>query len=177
MEGDRNVPLLIWPTRHCRTGLIGRSILTTQDELGSKLKTLGIRLTPQRLAIAEVVVNSGDHPSVKEIYSRVKEFFPYVTLATVYSTLTMLEHAGIVRELPFQKQSRYDANLSPHANLVCVGCGSVHDADVGQNMVAELREKLEKTSDFEFTGQRVDFYGWCPNCANRRDHRPDPLPE
>jgi Fur family peroxide stress response transcriptional regulator len=89
----------------------------------------------------------------------------------------VLEHAGIVRELPFQKQSRYDANLSPHANLVCVGCGSVHDADVGQNMVAELREKLEKTSDFEFTGQRVDFYGWCPNCANRRDHRPDPLPE
>ena len=116
--------------------------MTTQDELGTKLKTLGIRLTPQRLAIAEVVVNSGDHPSVKEI-------------------------------LPFQKQSRYDANLSPHANLVCVGCGSVHDADVGQGMVSELRERLEGSSDFLFTGQRVDFYGWCPNCAHLRDHRSD----
>jgi len=147
--------------------------LTTQDELGAQLKKLGIRLTPQRLAIAEVVVNSGDHPSVKEISSRVKEFFPYVTLATVYSTLTVLEQVGIVRELPFQKQSRYDANLSPHANLVCVGCGSVHDADVGQEMVAELRGKLEGSSDFTFTGQRVDFYGWCPNCANRRDHQAD----
>jgi len=147
--------------------------LTTQDELGAQLKTLGIRLTPQRLAIAEVVVNSGDHPSVKEIFSRVKEFFPYVTLATVYSTLTVLERVGIVRELPFQKQSRYDANLSPHANLVCVGCGSVHDANVGQEMVAELRGKLEGSSDFTFTGQRVDFYGWCPNCANRRDHQGD----
>ena len=145
--------------------------MTTQDELGAKLKTLGIRLTPQRLAIAEVVVNSGDHPSVKEIYRRVKEFFPYVTLATVYSTLTVLEHAGIVRELPFQKHSRYDANLSPHANLVCVGCGSVHDADVGQNIVAELRARLEESSDFQFTGQRLDFYGWCANCANRRDRR------
>ena len=118
-------------------------------------------------------MNSGDHPSVKEIFSRVKEFFPYVTLATVYSTLTVLEQVGIVCELPFQKQSRYDANLSPHANLVCVGCGSVHDADVGQEMVAELREKLEGSSDFTFTGQRVDFYGWCPNCANRRDHQAD----
>ena len=145
--------------------------MTTQDELGARLKILGIRLTPQRLAIAEVVVNSGDHPSVKEIFSRVKEFFPYVTLATVYSTLTVLEQVGIVRELPFQKKSRYDANLSPHANLVCVGCGSVHDADVGQQMVAELREKLENTTDFQFSGQRVDFYGWCPNCANRRDHQ------
>ena len=145
--------------------------MTTQDELGSHLKTMGIRLTPQRLAIAEVVVNSGDHPSVKEIFSRVKECFPYVTLATVYSTLTVLEKVGIVRELPFQKQSRYDANLSPHANLVCVGCGSVHDADVGQSMVADLRDKLEGSSDFEFAGQRVDFYGWCANCANRRNHQ------
>ncbi len=147
--------------------------MTTQGELGAQLKTLGIRLTPQRLAIAEVVVNSGDHPSVKEIYGRVKEFFPYVTLATVYSTLTLLEQVGIVRELPFQKQSRYDANLTPHANLVCVGCGSVNDVDVGQSMVAELRERLEQSSEFQLTGQRVDFYGWCPNCANRRDHRTD----
>ena len=151
--------------------LKGNSFVTTQVELGAQLKTLGIRLTPQRLAIAEVVVNSGDHPSVKEIFRRVKEFFPYVTLATGYSTLTVLERAGIVRELPFQKQSRYDANLSPHANLVCVGCGSVHDADVGQSMVANLRKRLENSSEFQFTGQRVDFYGWCPNCANRRDHQ------
>jgi Fur family peroxide stress response transcriptional regulator len=89
--------------------------------------------------------------------------------------LTVLEQAGIVRELPFQKQSRYDANLSPHANLVCVGCGSVHDADVGQEMVADLRQRLEESSDFQFTSQRVDFYGWCPNCAHRRDHRSDTL--
>ena len=102
-----------------------RGQLTTPEQLANRLKAHGIRQTPQRLAIAEVVINSGDHPSVKEIFERVKEFFPYVTLATVYSTLTVLEQAGIVRELPFQKQSRYDANLSPHANLVCVGCGSV----------------------------------------------------
>ena len=75
--------------------------MTTQEELSVRLKQLGIRLTPQRLAIAEVVVNSGDHPSVKEIYERVKAFFPYVTLATVYSTLDVLERAAIVRELPF----------------------------------------------------------------------------
>ena len=39
--------------------------------------------------------------------------------------------------------------------------------------VAELRDHLEKSSDFQFTGQRLDFYGWCPNCANRRDRRSD----
>lgn len=135
------------------------------------MKGLGIRQTPQRLAIAEVVVNSGDHPSVKEIYQRVKEFFPYVTLATVYSTLETLEQAGIVRALPFQKQSRYDANLAPHANLVCVGCGGVVDSSEGQEIVSQMKSRLETTSDFEFSGQRIDFYGWCRNCADRRDHK------
>ena len=145
--------------------------MTTPEQLASKLKALGIRQTPQRLAIAEVVVNSGDHPSVKEIYQRVKEFFPYVTLATVYSTLETLEQAGFVRALPFQKQSRYDANLSPHANLVCVGCGRVVDSSEGEDIVSEMKSRLEAGSDFEFTGQRIDFYGWCGSCADRRDHK------
>ena len=87
--------------------------MTTQEELVARLRPLGLRLTPQRLAIAEVVVNSADHPSVRDIYERVRAFFPYVTIATVYSTLDVLEKAGIVRELPFQRLSRYDANLSP----------------------------------------------------------------
>ena len=145
--------------------------MTTPEQLAAKLKALGIRQTPQRLAIAEVVVNSGDHPSVKEIYQRVKEFFPYVTLATVYSTLETLEQAGIVRALPFQKQARYDANLSPHANLVCVGCGGVVDSNQGKDIVDRMLSRLEETSDFEFTGQRIDFYGWCRTCADRRDFK------
>lgn len=149
--------------------------MTTQKELTARLKQLGIRLTPQRLAIAEVVANSADHPSVKDIYERVKDFFPYVTMATVYSTLALLERAAIVRELPFQRQSRYDANLEPHANLVCIGCGSVLDTHVGEDMVSELRSTLEEQSDFKVAAQRVDFYGWCSGCAaSRRPQAQDP---
>ena len=138
--------------------------MTTQEELVARLRPLGLRLTPQRLAIAEVVVNSADHPSVRDIYERVRAFFPYVTIATVYSTLDVLEKAGIVRELPFQRLSRYDANLSPHANLVCVGCGIVVDADVGEDMVSELTDIISDEGAFHVSSQRVDFYGWCPGC-------------
>lgn len=139
--------------------------MTTQEQLAARLRPLGIRLTPQRLAIAEVVVNSADHPTVREIFERVHAFFPYVTLATVYATLGLLEQAGIVRELPFPKHSRYDANLSPHANLVCMGCDTVLDADVGQERVAELERAVSRSSDFRVSSQRVDFYGYCEGCA------------
>ena len=76
----------------------------------------------------------------------------------------MLEELGIVRELPFQRQSRYDANLSPHVNLVCLGCGNVVDADIGQEMVGELKDLVIQQAEFEISSQRVDFYGWCPGC-------------
>ncbi len=138
--------------------------MTTQEELVARLRPLGLRLTPQRLAIAEVVVNSADHPSVRDIYARVRAFFPYVTIATVYSTLDVLEQAGVVQELPFQRLSRYDANLTPHANLACIGCSLVLDADVGEETVSELLDLITRETDFQVSSQRVDFYGWCSGC-------------
>lgn len=135
-----------------------------QQQLARKLKRWGIRLTPQRLAIAEVVINSKDHPSVQQIYDRVSDQFPYITLATVYSTLGVLQNKGLVQELPFEKLSRYDANLAPHANLVCVSCGTVVDTDIGQDQIELLRRELAHKAEFDIASQRVDFYGWCPNC-------------
>ncbi|CAI8000941.1 Peroxide-responsive repressor PerR [Geodia barretti] len=135
----------------------GIEVLTTQEDLVARLKPLGIRLTPQRLAIAEVVVNSADHPPVRQVFERVRDFFPYVTLATVYSTLGLLEQVGIVRELHFQKQSRYDANLSPHANLVCLGCGAVVEGRVGRKKsgVAELERAISLRGDFQAENSRA----------------------
>ncbi len=139
--------------------------MTTQEELSVRLKSLGIRVTPQRLAITEVVLNSGDHPSAKEIFERVKAFFPYVTLATVYSTLYVLEQGGVVAGLAFQRLSRYDPNRSPHANLVCLVCGTVVDAEVGQELVYDLKTLIEDEAGFTVSSQRVDFYGRCSACA------------
>ncbi len=143
--------------------------MASQSQVVDLLKPLGIRLTPQRLAIAEVVINSADHPTVREIFERVRAFFPYVTIATVYSTLATLEQSGIVRELPFQKHSRYDANLEPHANLVCIGCDSVIDAEVSLDLVAELEHQVTAESQFQVSSQRVDFYGWCSGCDPDRN--------
>ena len=147
----------------------------TQQRLAEKLKRWGIRLTPQRLAIAEVVVRSSDHPSVQQIHDRVTVQFLYITLATVYSTLAMLQKKGLVQELPFQKLSKYDANLSPHANLVCISCGAVFDTDIGKDKIEMLRQELDGRADFEIASQRVDFYGWCPQRA--LEAREEPAPE
>ena len=139
--------------------------MLTQQELVERLREWEVRVTPQRLAIAEAVLNSTDHPSVQQIFERVKDHFPSMTLATIYSTLGVLQRSGLIQELPFQKMSRYEANMEPHVNLVCIQCETVIDTDTGQDAVLRLRNRISKESQFEVAWQRVDFYGWCPGCA------------
>ena len=142
--------------------------MLTQQQLVERMREWAVRVTPQRLAIAEVVLNSSDHPTVQQIYERVKGHFPSMTLATIYSTLGVLQKSGLIQELPFQKMSRYEPNMEPHVNLVCIGCETVIDADTGsdvQDVVVGLRTQIADNSDFEVAWQRVDFYGLCPRCA------------
>ena len=137
----------------------------TQQELVARLRDGGVRVTPQRLAIAEAVLNSTDHPSVQQIYERVRDHFPSLTLATIYSTLGVLEKSGLIQELPFARLSRYESNLEPHVNLVCIRCGNVVDTDLGRDAVIRLKEMIAKQSNFAVAWQRVDFHGWCQRCA------------
>ena len=140
----------------------------TQEEIVERLREWGVRVTPQRLAIAEAVLNSTDHPTVQQIYERVRDHFPSMTLATIYSNLGVLQRSGMIQELPFEKMSRYESNVGPHVNLVCIQCENVIDADAGQEAVVRLKNQISRQSDFKVAWQRVDFYGWCPSCAAAR---------
>ncbi|MCH8107847.1 MAG: transcriptional repressor [Chloroflexi bacterium] len=142
--------------------------MLTQPEIVERLRKWGVRVTPQRLAIAEAVLNSTDHPTVQQIHERVRDHFPSMTLATIYSTLGVLERSGLIQELPFEKMSRYEANMEPHVNLVCIQCENVMDADVGQDVVVRLKNRISSQAGFEVAWQRVDFYGWCPRCASAK---------
>ena len=137
----------------------------TPQEIADRLREWGVRVTPQRLAIAEAVLNSEDHPSVQQIFERVRDHFPSMTLATIYSTLDVLERSGLIQQLPFPQFSRYESNLDPHVNLVCVRCGDVVDSHLGQEAVVRLKDRVASQANFEVSWQRVDFYGWCRRCV------------
>ena len=150
--------------------------MLTQQELVDRLRARTVRVTPQRLAIAEAVLNSTDHPTVQQIYERVRNNFPSMTLATIYSTLGVLERNGLIQELPFERMSRYEPNMDPHVNLVCIACENVMDADAGQEAVVRLKNRIVNESDFQIAWQRVDFYGWCPSCAaEKRQQEMSPI--
>lgn len=140
----------------------------SREELIKEMRRWGIRVTAQRLAVAEVLVNSHDHPTAQEVYQRVQARFPHITMGTVYNTVNTLTKSGFIQSLPFPNGTRYDTNPAPHANLVCIQCGSIVDEPDEDGAVARLREKVAQCSGFQVISQRVDFYGLCPNCAASR---------
>jgi Fur family transcriptional regulator, peroxide stress response regulator len=128
------------------------------------LRQVGLRPTPQRLAIVQEVF-SRRHPTVAEIYDAVRREFPTIGLATVYNTLRSITERELVRELPFANATRFDVNINPHANLVCNRCGRIEDADECTELIMEMLSRVSSDSGFSPAGQRVDIYGLCRNCA------------
>lgn len=128
------------------------------------LQGAGLRLTPQRLAIANEVL-AQDHPTAAEVYEAVRSQFPTMGLATVYATLNVMVEHGLLRPLAFENAVRFDANVTPHANLICTACGRITDFDGCDDVVHALRERAASDAGFVLEEHRLDLYGRCEPCA------------
>lgn len=128
------------------------------------LQGAGLRLTPQRLAIAHEVL-AQDHPTAAEVYDAVRERFPTMGLATVYATLNVMVERGLLRPLAFENAVRFDANVTPHANLICTACGRITDYDGCDDVVRALRERAARDEGFLLEEHRLDLYGQCGPCT------------
>jgi len=134
------------------------------DLVIKRLKKKGCRITPQRLAIIRILAESNVHPTVEEIYERVRVNFPTTSLATVYKTVSVMKELGEVLELEFSSdQNRYDGhNPSPHPHCICVKCRSIVDPELGS--LAHITRELASGTGYRILSHRLDFYGICPKC-------------
>ncbi|MFN3762523.1 MAG: Fur family transcriptional regulator [Anaerolineae bacterium] len=126
------------------------------------LRDRGYRLTPQRMAIVQAVLESTEHPSAEEIYQRVSATFPMLSLATVYKTLDVLRDIGEVVEIPVEGRTRYDGNPQPHIHLVCERCHTVIDWSDG--VAFPVPEEAIAASGFRPHRYHMEIYGLCPRC-------------
>jgi len=130
------------------------------------LRRKGFKATSQRIAICRYALNSREHPTVQRIYTEVKKAHPTVSLATVYKTLKVLMGLHLVQELVFtETETRYDSNMEPHLNVVCLRCGKVSDAG---DQIGKIVAKAASTARFTVTGQRLDLYGICESCGKKK---------
>lgn len=126
-----------------------------------KYKDIGLKLTPQRLAILDFLDGNTAHPSAEDIYKALSENFPTMSLATVYNTLESLKEKGRVHELSIDPdKKRFDPNTKPHNHLICLKCKRV--ADIHKTF--DLKLAWSEISDFDVLGHHIAFYGICGRC-------------
>ncbi|MDY7029991.1 MAG: transcriptional repressor, partial [Spirochaetota bacterium] len=78
-----------------------------ETDFKEKLRSKGLKLTPQRLAIYRELSSTRSHPSAEWIYKRVKKEQPTISLATVYKTLESLQKAGMVAQVCTHSNSKH----------------------------------------------------------------------
>ncbi|MEE9523775.1 MAG: Fur family transcriptional regulator [Thermodesulfovibrionales bacterium] len=133
----------------------------------NKMKDIGIRLTPQRMAILEYLEGNKEHPSAEDIYKDIIQRFPTMSFATVYNTLETLKRIGNVRELTIDPvRKRYDPDTSSHHHMICTECKRIYDVHI--DIHVEIPD--EQADNFKVINNHIEFYGLCKECSKHDDY-------
>jgi len=138
-----------------------KSTKVMNEHLQQRYRALGLKLTPQRLAILSYLEGNTRHPSADEVYRAVLGVFPTMSFATVYNILEALREKGFIAELSVDPvKKRFDADPAPHHHLVCLSCGKIED--VHQEIALPALRK--HAGGFTVLRSQIAFYGHCPSC-------------
>jgi Fur family transcriptional regulator, peroxide stress response regulator len=139
------------------------------EQQSAKLKELGLRITPQRLAILAALDGDTSHPSAMEIHRRLAEGYPTLSLATVYNTLEALAENGMLLELPITKgKLNYDPDTSDHDHAYCSVCGRIFDVfPEGEPRGASLPAGALEGA--RLLSVRRVYYIACKECRGKED--------
>jgi len=120
----------------------------SSDSLAQKLADSGLRATPQREVVFNVLLNKRDHPTADEVYARVRRDMPTISLATVYNCLETLVQCNVVRAVNFERgPTRYCPNLHPHAHFHDEVTGETHDVDLPAGLIEQVKQILPPNYD------------------------------
>jgi Fur family ferric uptake transcriptional regulator len=138
-----------------------------KNSLVEELQARGIRVTPQRAIIFEAIEKLDGHITAEDIFQEVQQVNPYISLATVYRTLELLQDLKLINQTNFGRGQTYFAlkNHGAHHHLVCVECG--HIEEFSDELLAPLRASLQKRHSFEAHTDHISIFGVCRKCQGQ----------
>ena len=133
-------------------------------DLRKRLASSGCRITPQRMAVLDALVNGPSHPTADEIFLEVRRANPSTSLATIYKTLDTLKSLGEVQELDLGSGRRHFDAVDPkdHPHVVCTTCGRIEDVNIPG--AEDLMIRAAQSSGYVLTTERIKFFGLCRGC-------------
>ncbi len=135
-----------------------------QQFVAQDLRAKNLKITPQRIAMLNEIKKNG-HMDVDEIYAHIRDFYPSISLATIYKNIGALCEANILREVkaPGQKQ-KYELACDRHIHVTCEKCGKLEDIKIDTSALEALG--AEK-SGYKLYDTSAVLIGICPECAKK----------
>lgn len=127
-----------------------------------RIKSRGLKITSQRVAILKLLKDRKDHPSAEKIFREMKEIYPTVSFATIYSTAQILRDAGLLQILSIDdRRVFFDPDPTPHAHFLCSKCGALVDIPLEKGVLNRIRRSVPLDLDTV----QVYCYGTCRACG------------
>ncbi|MGZ6266677.1 MAG: Fur family transcriptional regulator [Candidatus Limnocylindrales bacterium] len=146
--------------------LPGGSATSPWDGVAGRLRAAGLRWTPQRRTLVEVLREQEGHVTATELIARCRERDRTTTPSTVYRTLDVLENFGLVRH-GHGVDGREEYHVLPeqvHGHLHCVGCGATWE--IKPETGAVIVDVLAADLGFAVDLSHVTISGRCEHCRD-----------
>ena len=127
------------------------------------LKEKGLKLTPQRRLILDIIHDAQAHLTAEEILTYVQSRAPGVNKSTVYRTLELLEELGCVYKSELDNRFIYHhAEEGHHHHLVCRSCGN--SIECTEDLFRPIETTINSKYGFKADLRHVVMSGLCQDC-------------
>jgi Fur family transcriptional regulator, ferric uptake regulator len=131
------------------------------------IRTLGLKVTTQRLSILQILQKCRTHFTTQDINDVIAKDFPGIGFATVYRFLRELANHGFLSEVRMGGlPARYEwSSKVHHDHLSCTNCGKIVEFE--NTEIERLQEQVAQSLGFVLTGHVLELFGTCVHCTSR----------
>jgi Fur family transcriptional regulator, ferric uptake regulator len=141
-------------------------VAATWEAVRQRLRDRGLRWTPQRRTLVEVLARTDGHVTGAELVERCRAVDPSTIPSTVYRTLDVLEELGLVRH-GHGADGREEFHVLPdaeHGHLHCSACGETWELRAAE--AGSLVRALRAARGFKVDLSHVTIVGRCADCGD-----------
>jgi Fur family transcriptional regulator, ferric uptake regulator len=152
--------------RHTDEPMTPSRLSAPWNTVSERVRQLGLRWTPQRQTLIEVLAEADGHVTGAELVERCRARDPGTTPSTVYRTLDVLEELGLVRHA-HGADGREEFHVRPaddHGHLHCAACGATWE--IGEQRATSIADAFRAVDGFELDIGHVTLVGRCRACAS-----------
>ncbi len=141
--------------------------MSCEAEYAPQLRSLGFRVTAQRMAVLRVLRHSSERLSPTQVWKQARQYLPSLTETTVYRTLDFLSRNGLAWSIRTDKGHMvYEVAGRRHHHLVCRKCG--REIEIEHGLIKKMYARLEAASGYRLSDDHLTFFGLCPDCQETR---------